>query len=414
MFGKSAEIDESSKEVDVLTRGGILEIKEEGLNYTFGEIPDINVDMKSLIQAVIDHDFEMDIINREDKDEFRQVVKDLKSKLGKINVDYGSFDTIVKTLDENNVHGLGDVIKKLYNRTLFFQFDSLLLDYARYVFSYYAVMQLNSVKNIMKKFYSSKSNDAAAKDLSQLQFMSADSNQIENLVGNLDERIQAHKEDLQNKKSTTNATTTPNATTITSPTTPAAPAIQTTPATLAAEATPATPEIQPKPATPPPTLGTDAFVTSPEDIPERRSGGTQRAGSTRSNPIQDLKAKFTERQESFVSQRNQFKEYVNMLLSLLSNNLNVVIEHYKNTLMSVNIDDDLRESLEEIIDKLDPLKDGSYHIKDEASIESDLRGIEQSLVQQLGKRGSIRYTKLYKDIEKISSNIRGIQEVTSN
>ena len=123
MFGKSQEVNESSKEVPVLTRVGILEIKKDDINYTFGEIPDINVDMKSLIEIVIDYDFQMEIVEGKDKDEFKQVVRDLKSKLSKINLNYESFDTVANTLDKDNVHGLGDVIKKLYNRILFFQLE---------------------------------------------------------------------------------------------------------------------------------------------------------------------------------------------------------------------------------------------------------------------------------------------------
>ena len=399
MFGKSQEVNESSKEVPVLTRVGILEIKKDDINYTFGEIPDINVDMKSLIEIVIDYDFQMEIVEGNDKDEFKQVVRDLKSKLSKINLDYESFDTVANTLDKDNIHGLGDVIKKLYNRILFFQLDSLLLDYARYVFSYYAIMQLNSVKNIMKKFYSSKSNDIAAKDLSGLEFMSADSSQIKDLVGNLDQRIEQHKEDLQTKKSMKDSTP-----------------------QVSADQKPAVEKVA---ETVPSALDSDAFVTPESQTPQQKEqqkeqkeeapfSFQQQAGSTGLNPIQDLKAKFTERQTTFIKQRGEFKEFINMLLDLLSNYLNRVIEHYKTTLDEINVDEELKKSLSDIMDKLDPLKSGYYHIKDENSIDADLQNIEQNLIDQLGKRGSIRYTKLYQDIEQIASNIQGIHEVTAN
>ena len=236
---------------------------------------------------------------------------------------------------------------------MFFQLDSLLLDFARYVFSYYAVLQLKNIQNIVKNFYSEQSNDVAAKQINSLNFLEPNEEQIKSIISELDDRIEDHRKEVDTRKD-------PN----------------------------------------PTTIGVNTAAVLNQDMPPVPI--QQAAGNVDSNPIKTLTDKFTEKQSKFIDQRKKFKSFVNMLLKLLSDSLDQVIKVHENFLDGAQLDDELKTNIMSIITKIE---DGVYHLKPEQSIDNDLDQIDSDLVAQLGKRGAVRYKSILNDINKAVDDI---------
>ena len=349
MFRNAKSTTSESDNVNVLTRKDILQIETNKFNYTFGEIPDASLDSKELINALIRHQFETGFM-RQNEPDYANAVNQLKKQLKNIKTDYSSFQIVIDKLDPDGNFDLKSKVSKLYNRILFFQVDSLLLDFARYVFSYYAVLQLKNIQNIIKKFYSEQSNDVAAKQINSLTFLEPNEEQIKSIISELDDRIEDHRKEVDNRKDPGNST--PNVVTPT--------------------------------------------VTNQGPIIQ------QAAGNVDSNPIKALTDKFTEKQNKFMDQRKQFKSFVNMLLELLSASLDQVIKVHENFLDSAQLDDELKTNIMSIVSKIE---DGIYHLKPDESIDKDLDQIDSDLVAQLGKRGTVRYKNILNDINKAVDDI---------
>jgi hypothetical protein len=348
MFRNTKNTSSESDDVNVLTRKDILHLETKTLNFTFGEIPDASLDSKELINALIKHDFESGSM-KQDEPDYANAVNQLKKQLRNIKTDYSAFQTVIDKLDPEGSFDLKSKVNILYNRILFFQVDSLLLDFARYVFSYYAVMQLKNIQSIIKKFYSEQSNDVAAKQINSLTFLEPNEEQIKSIISELDDRIEDHRKEVDNRKDPGN--TTPNVVT----------------------------------------------GTVTDQVPIQ-----QAAGNVDSNPIKTLTDKFTEKQNKFMDQRKQFKSFVNMLLELLSSSLDQVIRVHENFLDSAQLDDELKTNIMSIVSKIE---DGIYHLKPDESIDKDLDQIDSDLVAQLGKRGTVRYKNILNDINKAIDDI---------
>lgn len=350
---RNAKIDESeSDNVNVLTRKDILHIETNKLNYTFGEIPDASLDSKELINALIKHEFETGSM-RQNEPDYANAVNQLKKQLKNIKTDYSSFQIVIDKLDPDGNYDLKSKVSKLYNRILFFQADSLLLDFARYVFSYYAVLQLKNIQSIIKKFYSEQSNDVAAKQINSLTFLEPNQEQIRSIISELDDRIEDHRKEVDSRKD--------------------------------------------------PGSNSSQNIVTPSVINQETSLPIQQAaGNVDSNPIKILTDKFTEKQNKFMDQRKQFKSFVNMLLELLSASLDQVIKVHEKFLDSAQLDDELKNNIMSIVSKIE---DGVYHLKPDESIDKDLDQIDSDLVAQLGKRGTVRYKNILNDINKAVDDI---------
>jgi hypothetical protein len=210
-------------------------------------------------------------------------------------------------------------------------------------------MQLKNIQSIIKKFYSEQSNDVAAKQINSLTFLEPNEEQIKSIISELDDRIEDHRKEVDNRKDPGN--TTPNVVT----------------------------------------------GTVTDQVPIQ-----QAAGNVDSNPIKTLTDKFTEKQNKFMDQRKQFKSFVNMLLELLSSSLDQVIRVHENFLDSAQLDDELKTNIMSIVSKIE---DGIYHLKPDESIDKDLDQIDSDLVAQLGKRGTVRYKNILNDINKAIDDI---------
>lgn len=353
MFRNAKSTSSDGENVNVLTRKDILHLETNKVNYTFGEIPDASLDAKVLINELIKHEFETGYM-RQNEPDYANAVNQLKKQLKNIKTDYSPFQIVIDKLDPDGNFDLKSKVNRLYNRILFFQLDSLLLDFARYVFSYYAVLQLKNIQNIIKKFYSEQSNDVAAKQINSLNFLEPSEEQIKSIISELDNRIEDHRKEVDTRKDPGNNPTPSSV----------------NPAVINQDA-PATP-IQ------------------------------QAAGNVNSNPIKTLTEKFTEKQSKFIDQRKKFKSFVNMLLQLLSDSLDQVIKVHEKFLDSARLDGELKTNIMSIVTKIE---DGIYHLKPDESIDKDLDQIDSDLVAQLGKRGTVRYKTILNEINKAVDDI---------
>lgn len=372
---------EDSDNVNVVTRKDVLHIETAKVNYTFGEIPDANLDSKELINALVKHEFRTGSMKKDEPD-YANAVSQLKKQLRNIKTDYSPFQIVIDKLDPEGSFELKEKVNKLYNRILFFQVDSLLLDFARYVFSYYAILQLKNIQSITKKFYSEQSNDVAAKQLNSLKFLEPNEDQIKSIISELDDRIEEHRKEVDDRRE------------------PKGNAQSSSTAATAATATTAT---------------TAATATTPNPNEETGVSGQiqQAAGNVdaNSNPVKTLTDKFTEKQNKFIEQRKQFKSFVNMLLGLLSTSLDQVIKVHESFLDSAKLDDELKSNIKSIISKIE---DGVYHLKSDESIDKDLEQIDSELVSQLGKRGTVRYKSILNDINQAVDDISKQNGVVSS
>ena len=382
---------EDSDNVNVVTRKDVLHIETAKVNYTFGEIPDANLDSKELINALVKHEFRTGSMKKDEPD-YANAVNQLKKQLRNIKTDYSAFQIVIDKLDPEGSFELKEKVNKLYNRILFFQVDSLLLDFARYVFSYYAILQLKNIQSITKKFYSEQSNDVAAKQLNSLKFLEPNEDQIKSIISELDDRIEEHRKEVDDRREPKgNAQSSSTAATAATATAATATAATATAATTAATAT------APKP-------NEETGV----------SGQIQQAAGNvdaNSNPVKTLTDKFTEKQNKFIEQRKQFKSFVNMLLGLLSTSLDQVIKVHESFLDSAKLDDELKSNIKSIISKIE---DGVYHLKSDESIDKDLEQIDSELVSQLGKRGTVRYKSILNDINQAVDDISKQNGVVSS
>ena len=331
----------SNTDVDVLTREGILSIDSQGVRYDFGDIPDATFDMKLLIDALQRHTFVL--IKPKEDSTYSKLVGQLKSQLTKLNIDYRPFQNILDKLDPDSTYKLKDQMDKLYNRVLFFQVDSLLLDFGRYVFSRYAMLQLENIQALLIRIFSEESNGLAATKFFQLKFTQPDSEQIQQIMSELDLRIDEHRKDIEDRKSGTGLRT---------------------------------------------------------DAPYQQAAGNS---DVKTNPLKDLTTRFAAKQKQFIEQRKQFKSFVVMLLDLIATSLDQVIDVSKQFFDQADVDDGLKANLLEIVSKIE---DGVYYINDDEDIRGDIQQIDGELMRQLGKRGTVRYTKLLNDMN-------GIVEKTS-
>jgi len=355
MFRNSKPI--TTENVEVLTREGILNIENPDLKYTFGDIPDASFDMKTFISALLKHEFRIGE-NVDYGSEYTNIVKQLKTQIGNINTDYVPFQKIIEQLDPNETHQLKERLDKLYNRVLFFQVDSLLLDFARYVFSYYAVLQLNSIQSMMKRIYSALSNDGAAAQLKQLTYLEPTDAQMQGLMYELDTRIEEHRGEVDSKKKTN--------------------------------------------------------LQAQQQVPEQNAEAQPQQGGQNSNygsnPIRDLTSKFADSQLKFIQRRKQFKAFVVMLIELMSTSLEQLIGMYRTLFDTVQVEEDLRTNLLDIVSKIEG---GLYNLNTDENIEKDLREIDSEMVRQLGKRGTIRYKNILNEVNKLVKNISEQNNIVS-
>ena len=351
MFRNAKTKTDENDNVNVITRKDILQIETNKVNFTFGEIPDASLNSKELIDELVKHEFKTGTMKKDEPD-YTNAVNQLKKQLRSINTDYLPFQIVVDKLDPDGTYNLKGKVDKLYNRIIFFQVDSLLLDFARYVFSYYAVLQLKNIQRIMKKFYSEQSNDIAAKQIGSLTFLESNEDQIKSIISDLDNRIEEHRKEVDSRKEPSQQATIP---------------------------------------------------TGDQQPPENTMlPAQQAAGDVDSNAIKTLTDKFAEKQRNFIDQRTHFKKFVNMLLELLTTSLDQVIDIHEKFLNNAQIDDELKNNIKSIILKIE---DGVYHLKSEESIDKDLNDIDSDMISQIGKRGTVRYKNILNEINNAVNDI---------
>lgn len=352
MFRKPKDTVDAN--VNVLSRQDIVHIETDKVKFTFGEIPDASLDSKELIGALVKHDFEVGTMKKDEPD-YSFAVTQLKKQLRNIKTDYAPFQIVIDRLDPDGSYDLKVKVRNLFNRIIFFQIDSLLLDFGRYVFSYYAVLQLKNVQSIFKKFNAEKSDDIAAQQINSINFLEPNGEQMNAIMSELDNRIEDHRKEIDSRKEPGSVS-------------------YSTPLSQQQQQQAETPPVQ-----------------------------QQAAGNAGYNPIKTLTDKFTEKQNNFIDQRKRFKTFVNMLLELLTTSLDQVIEIHEKFMNSAQIDDELKDTIKSIIVKIE---DGIYHLKPDENIDKDLEELDSAMISQIGKRGTVRYKNILSEIDNAVNDIR--------